>query len=59
VIVEVIFAVPGLGRILYDAVIASDLPLLQAGLLLLVGLAVAISTLTDAIYLWLNPSMRG
>lgn len=58
VIVEVIFAVPGLGRILYDAVIAGDLPLLQAGLLLLVALAVAISTLTDLLYLLLNPAMR-
>jgi peptide/nickel transport system permease protein len=58
VIVEVIFAVPGLGRILYDAVIAGDLPLLQAGLLLLVVLAVVISTLTDLIYQVLNPSMQ-
>ncbi|MEZ4705704.1 MAG: ABC transporter permease [Caldilineaceae bacterium] len=58
VIVEVIFAVPGLGRILYDAVIAGDLPLVQAGLLLLVGLAIVISTLTDLLYLWLNPAMR-
>jgi peptide/nickel transport system permease protein len=58
VIVEVIFAVPGLGRILYDAVISGDLPLLQAGLLLLVGLAIVISTLTDLLYLLLNPAMR-
>lgn len=58
VIVEVIFAIPGLGRILYDAVSAGDLPLLQAGLLLLVGLATLISTLTDLLYLLLNPAMR-
>jgi len=58
VIVEVIFAVPGLGRILYDAVLAGDLPLLQAGLLLLVGLAILISTVTDLLYLLLNPAMR-
>ncbi len=58
VIVEVIFAIPGLGRILYDAVIAGDLPLLQAGLLLLVGLATLINGFTDLLYLLLNPTIR-
>ena len=58
VIVEVIFAIPGLGRILYDAVISGDLPLLQAGLLLLVGLATLINGFTDLLYLLLNPTIR-
>jgi peptide/nickel transport system permease protein len=58
VIVEVIFAIPGIGRVLYDAVIASDLPLIQAGLVLVVGLAVVINTLTDLAYLVINPAIR-
>ena len=58
VIVEVIFAIPGLGRILYDAVLAGDLPLLQAGLLLLVGLATLINGCADLLYLLLNPTIR-
>lgn len=58
VIVEVIFAVPGLGRILYDAAISGDLPLLQAGLLFLAVLAMFINMLTDAICEWLNPAIR-
>lgn len=58
VIVEVIFAIPGLGRILYDAVLAGDIPLLQAGLLLLVGLATLINGGTDLLYLLLNPTIR-
>lgn len=58
VIVEVIFAVPGLGRILYDAVVANDLPLIQAGLVLIVSLAVIINTLTDLTYIILNPAIR-
>ncbi len=58
VIVEVIFAIPGLGRVLYEAVLAGDLPLLQAGLLVLVGLAILINSGADLLYLLLNPAIR-
>jgi peptide/nickel transport system permease protein len=58
VIVEVIFAIPGIGRVMYDAVIASDLPVVQAGVVLITGLAVIINTLTDLAYILLNPAIR-
>lgn len=58
VIVEVIFAVPGIGRVMYDAVLATDLPVVQAGVVLITGLAVIINTLTDLGYIVLNPAIR-
>lgn len=58
VIVEVIFAIPGIGRVMYDAVLASDLPVIQAGVVLITGLAVVINTLTDLGYILLNPAIR-
>jgi len=58
VIVEVIFAIPGIGRVMYDAVIANDLPVVQAGVVLITGLAVVINTLTDLSYIMLNPTIR-
>ena len=58
VIVEVIFSIPGLGRIMYDAAIAGDLPLLQAGLILFISIVVFVNTLTDFVYAWLNPTIR-
>jgi len=58
VIVEVIFAVPGIGRVMYEAVLANDLPVIQAGVVLITGLAVAINTLTDLAYIVLNPAIR-
>jgi peptide/nickel transport system permease protein len=58
VIVEVIFAVPGIGRVMYDAVIANDLPVVQTGVVLITGLAVVINTLTDLSYILLNPAIR-
>ncbi len=58
VVVEVIFAVPGMGRLLYEAVVNSDLPLLQAGIVSIVALAVLINTLADLAYLAFNPVLR-
>lgn len=59
VIVEVIFAIPGMGRLLYDAVINSDIPLAQGGVVLVVGLAVAITTLADFLHRILSPKVGG
>ena len=57
-IVEVIFSVPGIGRVLFDAINASDLPLIQASLMMIVVIAVVINTATDIIYVVLNPAIR-
>lgn len=58
VIVEVIFDIPGLGRVLYNAVISTDLPVIQGGLLLAVALAVAINLITDLLQAALDPRVR-
>lgn len=57
-IVEVIFAVPGIGRVMYQAVLANDLPVIQTGVVLITGLAVILNTLTDLGYIVLNPAIR-
>jgi peptide/nickel transport system permease protein len=55
VVVETIFAYPGLGRLAYEAVAARDYPLLQGAFLLLVIGVVAINAVTDASYAWIDP----
>jgi peptide/nickel transport system permease protein len=57
IIIEVIFAIPGIGRTMYQAVLTSDFPLLQAGLVILVSLTVIINALTDLVYIVLNPAI--
>ena len=57
-IVEVIFSVPGIGRALFDAINASDLPMIQGSLMTIVVIAVLINTATDVIYVALNPAIR-
>lgn len=59
VIVEVIFAIPGMGRLLYDAVVNSDIPLAQGGVVVVVALAVAITTLADFVHRILSPKVSG
>ncbi|WP_077489842.1 ABC transporter permease [Sinomonas mesophila] len=58
VIVEVIFAIPGMGRLLYDAVLNSDIPLAQGGVVFVVVLAVVLTTAGDLLHAVLNPKMR-
>ena len=58
VVIEVIFAIPGMGRLVYSAVVNHDLPLLQVGVVCIVALAVAINTVADLLYLALNPALR-
>ena len=57
--IEVIFAIPGMGRLFYEAVINKDIPLLQGGFVAIVALAIVINTLADLLYLVINPSLRG
>ncbi|WP_020579365.1 ABC transporter permease [Actinopolymorpha alba] len=58
VVVEVIFGIPGMGRLVYDAVLNSDIPVLQAAIMCIVTLTVAISTVTDVVYTVINPTVR-
>lgn len=57
VVVEVIFSIPGLGRLMYGAVVNTDIPVLQAGVVVVVTMAVVINTLTDIGYALLNPAV--
>ncbi|MBF9235332.1 ABC transporter permease [Microvirga alba] len=58
VVVEVIFGIPGMGWLLYDAVLNNDAPLIQASIVFIVALAALINTITDIGYALLNPSVR-
>jgi peptide/nickel transport system permease protein len=58
VVIEVIFSIPGMGRLLYEAVVNKDIPVIQGSIVVLVSFAVLISTLTDLVYVALNPAVR-
>jgi peptide/nickel transport system permease protein len=58
VVIEVIFNIPGMGRLLYTAVVNNDVPVIQGGMLWILTLAVLINTVTDLLYGVLNPAIR-
>jgi peptide/nickel transport system permease protein len=58
VVIEVIFNIPGMGRLLYNAVLNNDVPVIQGGMMWILTLAVIITTVTDLLYGVLNPSIR-
>jgi ABC-type dipeptide/oligopeptide/nickel transport system permease component len=58
VVVESIFAWPGLGRLMIDAVGQRDYPLVQAVLLIMVMMFVLINLLMDLMYGLIDPRIR-
>lgn len=59
VIVENVFYLPGLGRMILDAVTARDLATVRAGLVVLVLLIAGTLSLTQIAFGWLDPRRRG
>jgi peptide/nickel transport system permease protein len=59
IVTETIFSWPGLGRLTVSAISNRDYALVQ-GCLLSIGLTyVLVNLLTDVVYRWVNPRMRG
>lgn len=58
VLVESVFAVPGVGRMMVDAVVARDFPVVQGGVLVVAGMVVVVNGLTDVVARALDPRVR-
>ncbi|MEO3975569.1 ABC transporter permease [Streptomyces sp. CAU 1734] len=58
VFVETLFAWPGVGRLLYDALTARDLPLIQGGVLIVAIAFVALNIAVDAAHALIDPRVR-
>jgi ABC-type dipeptide/oligopeptide/nickel transport system permease component len=58
VIVETVFAWPGIGRLVIQAIQHRDFPLVQASVLFVASVIVAVSLAVDVLYLWLDPRIR-
>lgn len=58
VLIETVYAYPGIGRGIYEAVIRLDFPVLQGAFLLLAGTVVVVNMLTDIVYGFLDPRVK-
>ena len=58
IVVEVVFAWPGLGRLVYDSVAARDYPMLQGAMLLIAAIFLIINLIVDILYAVIDPRIR-
>jgi peptide/nickel transport system permease protein len=58
IVIETIFAVPGIGRLFADSVFRSDYQVVQSLVVLLAVLVVVANLLTDLLYAMVDPRMR-
>ncbi len=59
VVVEVVFAWPGLGRVHQSALLGRDVPLVLGGLVIVAGAVIAGRLLADLVSMWVDPRLRG
>ena len=58
VIVEVLFGLPGLGKMIVDAIAANEVIKVQAGVLVIAAIYVTLNAVTDILYGFLDPRVR-
>jgi peptide/nickel transport system permease protein len=58
ILVETVFAYPGVGRLLYDAVLVRDYPLLQGAFLIITLVIIAANFVADLLYVYLDPRVK-
>jgi peptide/nickel transport system permease protein len=57
-VIETVFSYPGIGTLLYQAVLNRDYPVLQGAFLMLTVSVILASVISDAIYPLLDPRVR-
>ncbi|HEV2054833.1 MAG TPA: ABC transporter permease [Methylomirabilota bacterium] len=58
VVVETIFALPGMGRLTVEAILYRDYPIVQTNVMLIAATLVTLNLVVDLTYAWLDPRIR-
>ncbi|MFQ5825991.1 MAG: ABC transporter permease [Dehalococcoidia bacterium] len=58
ILVEVVFAWPGMGRLVYEAIIFRDFPIIQGVVLTTAAIVVTVNLLVDIMYAYIDPRIR-
>jgi ABC-type dipeptide/oligopeptide/nickel transport system permease component len=58
ILAEVVFAWPGLGRLLFEGIVFRDFPLIQALVLLAGALVITANLVVDILYAYIDPRIR-
>jgi peptide/nickel transport system permease protein len=57
-ILEIVFGWPGVGRMMYDAVLSNDYPLIFGGFLVIMVVVILGNFLIDILYGFIDPRIR-
>lgn len=58
VVIEMVYSLPGVGRLIVGAIQRRDFPIIQGGLLVTACVFVFVNILVDIIYVWVDPRVR-
>jgi len=58
ILVETVFAWPGLGQLIYQGIVFRDFPVVQAVVLLTAGIVIVVNLLVDILYAYVDPRIR-
>ncbi len=58
VVIETIFALPGMGRLTVEAILYRDYPVVQTNVMLVAATLVTLNLVVDLTYAWLDPRIR-
>lgn len=59
IVVENVFVLPGIGRLVFQAIANRDLVVVRDVVLLLAAMVLLINLLVDLLYVWVDPRMKG
>lgn len=59
IVVENVFVLPGIGRLIFQAIANRDLVVVRDVVLLLAAFVIVINLLVDLVYLWIDPRLKG
>lgn len=57
-VIELIFAIPGVGQFMLSAIQTKDFPIIQAGVMFFGTIVILINMIVDISYSWLDPRLR-
>ena len=57
-IIEVIFSIPGMGRLMYNSILSRDWPVVFPLLMLVAFVTIVSYILVDVIYKWADPRVK-
>ena len=58
VITETVFAIPGIGRLIVDAIAQRDYPIIQSMALVVAAVYVLVNLIIDVMYVYVDPRIR-